>query len=579
MSELIKQYHRLILHSDCQKYAIAKKEGNEVKYPHQKNYLTVDLITASIEGKLSLGVMLNKDDKTYVCKAGCIDLDIPRDAIDLSEGLALAEKLKETALKSNLKAYIEFSGNRGYHLWIFSDKPVLGSIMIKCLESIAFRANFEAKEVFPNKYPVESKCIKLPFTTHLKNNNRSGFIDDDFEPNNPLVNLEAQIELMAKFELSNSEDVIKCANTPDNKSSHTILSGVDNNGAGSGAQRAVGIEQRDGGIPLNNEAIVSSKDIESKLNSFGSDHPSCIKHLMTNGAPMTIDYHQANLSLIRYCLTRGFSLEDSLSLAESMAKNTSESHPTSKDYRAKVENFKSEFKSASRNIDKYNFDCGYILSGIKKGEARTRGCIGTKCIVHFQYQDKVNYYPLSLFIFEAMLNLSNDDREICKSNLLREIEPKITQNNLVSNKGSESERLIENEVLGYLIQQSDISECLEVLPQGFITSTDKTLSEYIDYLLSLPLPNEDTIRSHIDLIREKGIKLVAMSNFINYQDSLLNEADSSIEILSKSIDDTESLMKKSLADYNLLCASEKIPNWVNNLFDEDSVSIPTFSMT
>jgi len=87
MKGLISQYYRLILHSEPQRFAIAVKEGNEVKYPHQRQYLTEADIVKSIEGKLSLGVMLLTDNSPYLTKAGCIDIDTPRDSKDLIEGL------------------------------------------------------------------------------------------------------------------------------------------------------------------------------------------------------------------------------------------------------------------------------------------------------------------------------------------------------------------------------------------------------------------------------------------------------------------------------------------------------------
>ena len=40
--KLLTQYHRLFLHSEAQKYALAKIEGNEVKYPHQRIYKQVE---------------------------------------------------------------------------------------------------------------------------------------------------------------------------------------------------------------------------------------------------------------------------------------------------------------------------------------------------------------------------------------------------------------------------------------------------------------------------------------------------------------------------------------------------------
>ena len=49
-AEVIEQYRRLILHSEAQKYAIAVKQGNEVKYPHQQNYLSEAELNLALKG-------------------------------------------------------------------------------------------------------------------------------------------------------------------------------------------------------------------------------------------------------------------------------------------------------------------------------------------------------------------------------------------------------------------------------------------------------------------------------------------------------------------------------------------------
>jgi replicative DNA helicase len=745
--ELIKQYYRLILHETAQKYAIARLEGKEVKYPHQViykqisgkeekeyKYLTYEKLEKSIKGDRSLGVMLNQD-KTGLCKSGCIDIDIPRDAKDLKEGLALTQRLQEIALKSNLRAYIEFSGNRGYHLWIFANKPVIGEVMQNCLRAIAQLANFEAIEIFPNKYPEETKVIKLPFTTHLKSSLRSGFLPSNFDINNPQIDLSSQIELMADFVQNDVIDILECANSLNNQNSgndkknylndglnyqnfdnHKKVNQNINSDSHKEIYQGEGINSDNGystksnnsnkpnfdnnyGINSNNSnnyysesysenKPVNRDEITNKLNAFENNHPSCINFLLNNGAPLEIEYNSANLTLVRYCLTRGFNLTDSLPMAESMAKNTRENHSTGKDFQGKVSNFKSVFQSASRNSADYLFNCGYVLSGYKKsnkGKLSDRGCIGSKCSLfkvknnnyatensknesdyldnnydtensknesdyldnNYDTEDSKNksyysennvnkdlnktkyyksdkyskntakYYPLNQLIFSAMIELVNLDKEICKSNLLLKIEPQYlaltkesnydsVNESKINNQDTESQKLLENEVLAYLIQKPDIiTDYLEIFPQGFITSTEitseheqiinnlselsdnsvvknssksyKGLSEYIDYLLTLELPSEDTIEAHIDIIRDSGIKEIASNNYSQYQREIKRAESISLEVLNKSIEDTESLLKQSLSDKNLLPVSDKANQWLESMFNEDIISIPTFS--
>ncbi|WP_330205482.1 DnaB-like helicase C-terminal domain-containing protein [Cyanobacterium sp. DS4] len=573
MNDLIKEYYRLILHSEPQRFAIAVKEGNEVKYPHQSKHLTEADIIKSIEGKLSLGVMLLTDNSPYLTKSGVIDIDTPRDAKDLSEGLALAKKLKDIALESNLRAYIEFSGNRGYHLWIFVNKPITGELMQKCLRAIALKAKFEAKEIFPNHEVKETKCIKLPFTTHLKSNNRSGFIGEDFNPNNPLVTLESQSELMRGFIQNDPSDIISLVNE-------------------------VGSEHK----PV--KEARSKKDIEGKLKDFGSDHPSCIKHLLTNGAPLEVDYNQANLTLIRYCLTKKLSLEESLPLAEDMAKNTSEAHSTSKDYEGKLKNFRSAFNSCDRNRDNYLFGCSYILSGVKENEAHTRGCIGTKCSIHknhnpnYQKQssennlgadtpnnqnisDSLDFVRVNALIFDAMINLSSEGKECVKSQILRESD-KIVQNYLVNKDNqniSDSIRLIESEVIGYFLQNPEsIIDYSDIFSEGFkhTISKNQSISDYLDNLYSLKIPSPETIEEYIEEIRVNGLKVIATEKISTFNNQI-RESDNISDTLNEINESVEEITRLSISDSKLLPVSEKSVEWVTELFSEDVVNIPTFS--
>ncbi|PHV60958.1 hypothetical protein, partial [Cyanobacterium aponinum] len=92
MNDLIKEYYRLFVHPEAQKYSIASLDNSEIKYPHQIAYLTESDLIASIKGKKSLGLILCQD-KTGLAKCGCIDLDVTRDAKDLSEALVIAQNI------------------------------------------------------------------------------------------------------------------------------------------------------------------------------------------------------------------------------------------------------------------------------------------------------------------------------------------------------------------------------------------------------------------------------------------------------------------------------------------------------
>lgn len=566
-NELIEQYKRLFVHSENQKFTIAKLEGSEVRYPQQQNYLSDKDLLASILGDKSLGLILCQD-KTSLAKSGCVDIDVSRDATNLGEALTIAQNIVKTGSELGVNLYIEFSGCRGFHVWLFPEKPVTHSVIQNALKAIALRANFNPQEIYPKD--VNSN-IKLPCTTHLKSSRRCGFISPNFDVNSPKINLSSQGDLMAKFEVT-ALDKLNISNELDNNSRSEL-----------------------------NSETRSKENIEAKLKDFGSDHPSCINHLLTNGAPLGVDYNQSILSLIRYSLTRGYSLKESLPLAEAMARNTSENHPTSKDYQGKINNFKSAYNSALRNSDNYKFDCSYILSGLNESEASKRGCIGTKCSIHKNHtpnyqslnsednlkadtannlktQNKPQTRLINSLIFQSMVNLSNQGKECVKSQILRECE-RLEQKYLVNEDNqniSDSIRLIESEVIGYFLQNPEaILDYLDIFPNGFIAynQINQTISDYFDYCLSLPLPSPETIEEYLTDIREKGINLVASNNFKNYQESL-KEADN-LEVLSKSLDDTEKLLKVSFSDKQILPLEAHLADLYESLFTQDIVSIST----
>lgn len=191
------QLYRLILHKENQLYALQTADGKA--YPLQHGFLTSDLIQSHIEGTQTLGVRLLQPGSN-TAKAGCIDIDCPRDAANLQEALALTLRLKAIAKAQELEACVEFSGSRGFHLWLFADQPLPGKTWIAALQNLGSLAEFPAREVFPygETSDRETKSIKLPCGIHRKSGKRSGFLPDEIEwaDDFPIVPLN-QAELMA----------------------------------------------------------------------------------------------------------------------------------------------------------------------------------------------------------------------------------------------------------------------------------------------------------------------------------------------------------------------------------------------
>jgi hypothetical protein len=98
-----------------------------------------------------------------------------------------ARALVRQALKIGLKPAVEDSGNRGYHVWIFFNKPVQASLAQAVgyflVNNVPVREGLHI-EVFPKQISSKSlgNLVKLPLGLHLKSGRRSAFVNKNFEP-------------------------------------------------------------------------------------------------------------------------------------------------------------------------------------------------------------------------------------------------------------------------------------------------------------------------------------------------------------------------------------------------------------
>lgn len=153
--------------------------------------MTVDDVANHLIGKCTLGAYVLTSDNNVNFGAYDVDYRTQESGID---SVSKLEMCKETVknLHARLNYYniqheIEYSGNRGYHIWIFLDRPVpaykVKVILEKILEQINI-SNPVSVEVFPKQSEHGGglgNLIKLPLGIHRKTNRRCSFVDDNFE--------------------------------------------------------------------------------------------------------------------------------------------------------------------------------------------------------------------------------------------------------------------------------------------------------------------------------------------------------------------------------------------------------------
>ncbi len=549
--QLITELTRLILHPHQQKWAKAVQAGNEIKYPHQSQPLTYDILDKHLSATLTVGVMLVNANVT---KAGCIDIDCPRDACNLKEGLELARRIQQSAAERNLKTYIEFSGNRGWHVWLFSALPVTGNIMIAALDRIAKLAGFEAKEIFPNHPTNESKCIKLPYALHLKSKRRSGFVGatvDWDESGYPII--PSQAELMTSCLQNDCEAILALTESPvrDDKPS---------------------------------EGKQPKKNFLGFNRHFSrGEHPSCIKHLIANGVPLELDYNQGNLTLARYCLDKQFEETEAISLAKNVAHATPENHPTSKDFNGKVTNFKSVLKSARRKREDYRWDCSYVLSGIQikdRVALARRGCIGAKCPMWPYGKDLSSASPkpegklINRVIWQAIYYLTAEGLEIRQSNLLKRIEGlEIPE---AAEAVTAADALIEAEVLAYILQNPETAAeaiSFEISDLAFRSGGQESPQTALESLLTVDTSNADTFRRHLEHLREIGLRTRVREIAAKVIKKVGDPGVSVAETLNNAITDQQQLLRQTSSEIQPMVAYTAA--LLEDLFSFEKSAIPT----
>lgn len=117
-----------------------------------------------LAGELTLGIWPDLDNSFTV-----IDLDG-----DQTDGLS---DLCERLIDLRLHYYIEFSGKKGFHIWIYWDRVLPHDQLIQMHEYLGQDLEFDRK-----LWPFKQGLIKLPLGLHRATNNLACFLDDHLQP-------------------------------------------------------------------------------------------------------------------------------------------------------------------------------------------------------------------------------------------------------------------------------------------------------------------------------------------------------------------------------------------------------------
>jgi replicative DNA helicase len=217
-TQLIQQLYQLILHEHQQLYAVW--QGADVLQSQYDNVLTPDVVEAHLQGRQTVSVRLLQPG-TNTAKAGCIDFDAPKDGSDteaLQAVLVQAQKVQQVATDRGLSTYLEFSGRRGFHLWLFVDTSLPGATWIKALQNLCYLSGYKPKEIYPatatiaNDGKASGRPIRLPCGIHQISGRRNGFLPEvvEWADEFPVVP-ENQVVLITEFQQISASAIAQLA--------------------------------------------------------------------------------------------------------------------------------------------------------------------------------------------------------------------------------------------------------------------------------------------------------------------------------------------------------------------------------
>lgn len=202
------------------------------KYVSVKTPITVDMICAMLKGGYSLGIYQQQYKKDRLMWL-CLDFDTKKKEDNQEELETLKENYVKPFLKElddkGIKYLVEFSGRRGFHVWIFLSQIITKDLGYSIIWRLASQFYIEllrnenlGLDLFPktysgrvcNKYGLQ---VKIPLSKHQASGTYSYFIDiNNFNCERitelNLDFLERQLVFLKSIKTNDVEDLLKVLN-------------------------------------------------------------------------------------------------------------------------------------------------------------------------------------------------------------------------------------------------------------------------------------------------------------------------------------------------------------------------------
>ncbi len=323
---------KLYLHKENQWYSLQDDEGNTKvqKLNGQNLCLTDSILEDHLVGNITICLQPIQvgSNKT---KYGVIDVDSDDTTSEgINKAYNIAVGIVKKAKANSIPAYLGFSGRRGWHVYVFSKMPLPAGLMRKALQAICKQAGYKAKEIYPSSDYISDtyypRPIKLTPGKH-KLGGWAGFVfNEKIVWENGKPRLPHQLHFLKQIRQANTDKLIELSRQIEEDTSfEPVLVKVD-------------------------------------WDQLTHDHPPCISHLVNNGAPFSLNYNYANMTIVRYGLNRNLSEFDIKNLGQRMARASSD-HPTTKDtFDKKMHNLMSTLWSMRKRPFKSQWNCSYVRS-------------------------------------------------------------------------------------------------------------------------------------------------------------------------------------------------------------------------